>query len=124
MVARMASHSWALLELKQHEECFKTGQIGGRVMTSTIDTDYLVIGAGAMATAFSNTLVSETDATVVLFDRYHQLGGHWITAYPFLRLHQRSTAYRVNSRPLGSDTIDRTGWNLYELATNGEVCAY
>ena len=32
----------------------------------------------------------------------------------------------MNSRPLGSDTIDRTGLNegLYELAGGAEVCAY
>ena len=32
----------------------------------------------------------------------------------------------MNSKALGADTIDATGWNkgLFELATNGEVCAY
>ena len=32
----------------------------------------------------------------------------------------------MNSRPLGSDTIDRTGLNegFYELAGGAEVCAY
>ena len=47
-------------------------------------------------------------------------------AYPFVRLHQPSAAYGVNSRQLGNDGIDLTGWNkgLYELATAGEVCAY
>lgn len=95
-------------------------------MTTTIDADYLVIGAGAMGMAFVDTLVSETDATVVVVDRYHRPGGHWTTAYPFVRLHQASAAYGVNSRPLGSGTIDGAGWNagLCELATNGEVCAY
>jgi NAD(P)-binding Rossmann-like domain len=96
------------------------------VVTTATETDYLVIGAGAMGMAFVDTLMSETDATVVLVDRYHRPGGHWTTAYPFVRLHQSSMAYGVNSRALGSDTIDRTGWNagLYELATDGELCAY
>jgi hypothetical protein len=91
-----------------------------------IETDYLVIGAGAMGMAFVDTLVSESDATAVVIDRYHRPGGHWTTAYPFVRLHQPSAAYGVNSRHLGSDGIDLTGWNkgLYELATAGEVCAY
>ncbi len=37
-----------------------------------------------------------------------------------------SAYYGVNSRKLGSDTIDRSGWNegYYELATGAEVCAY
>jgi hypothetical protein len=95
-------------------------------MTTKIDTDYLVIGAGAMGMAFIDTLVSETDATVVVVDRYHRPGGHWTTAYPFVRLHQASAAYGVNSRPLGSGAIDCIGWNAgyFELATGDEVCAY
>ncbi|MBV8860417.1 MAG: NAD(P)/FAD-dependent oxidoreductase, partial [Mycobacterium sp.] len=53
-------------------------------------------------------------------------GGHWTRAYPFVRLHQPSAYYGVNSRELGSDSIDRIGWNegLYELATGSQVCAY
>ncbi len=95
----------------------------------TIEADYLVIGAGAMGMAFTDTMVSETsetDVRVVLVDRNHQPGGHWTMAYPFVRLHQPSAFYGVNSLNLGSDTIDRVGWNkgLYELATAGEVCAY
>ena len=39
-------------------------------MTS-IEADYLVIGAGAMGMAFVDTLLTETDATVVLVDENH-----------------------------------------------------
>ena len=93
---------------------------------ATIEADYLVIGAGATAMAFVDTLVAETTATVAVVDRNHQPGGHWTTAYPFVRLHQPSAYYGVNSRPLGSDTIDSTGLNkgFYELAGGAEVCAY
>jgi cation diffusion facilitator CzcD-associated flavoprotein CzcO len=92
----------------------------------TIETDYLVVGAGATGMAFTDTLVAETDAQVVVVDRGHAPGGHWTSAYPFVRLHQPSAYYGVNSHALGSDTIDQVGWNegLYELATMGEVCAY
>lgn len=92
----------------------------------TIETDYLVVGAGAMGMAFIDTLVTETQARVVLVDRNHQPGGHWTMAYPFVRLHQPSAFYGVNSRELGSGAIDQVGWNkgLFELATAGEVCAY
>jgi NAD(P)-binding Rossmann-like domain len=92
----------------------------------TIEADYLVVGAGAMGMAFTDTLVAETEASVVVVDRGHQPGGHWITAYPFVRLHQPSAFYGVNSRKLGSEVIDAIGWNqgLYELATGAEVCAY
>jgi hypothetical protein len=95
-------------------------------MTGTVQADYLIVGAGAMGMAFADVLMTETEATVVMVDRHHQPGGHWNDAYPFVRLHQPSSFYGVNSRKLGSDTIDATGWNkgLYELATNSEVCAY
>lgn len=95
-------------------------------MTEQLEADYLVVGGGAMGMAFTDVLMHETDATVVMVDRRHQVGGHWNVAYPFVRLHQPSAFYGVNSRPLGSDTIDTRGWNkgLYELATSSEVCAY
>lgn len=95
-------------------------------MGRPIEADYLVVGAGAMGMAFTDTLVSETDATVVVVDRNHQPGGHWTMAYPFVRLHQPSAYYGVNSRDLGSNTIDQTGLNAgyYELACGAEVCAY
>jgi hypothetical protein len=91
-----------------------------------VEADYLVIGTGAMGMAFTDVLLSETDATVALVDRHHRPGGHWNDAYPFVRLHQPSSFYGVNSAKLGNDTIDTVGWNkgLYELATNGEVCSY
>lgn len=92
----------------------------------TIEADYLVVGAGAMGLAFVDTLVTETDATVVMVDRNDQPGGHWTVAYPFVRLHQPSAYYGVNSRNLGTDTIDETGINagFYELAGGAEVCTY
>lgn len=94
--------------------------------TTSLSADYLVIGGGAMGMAFTDVLISETDATVIMVDKHHQPGGHWNDAYPYVRLHQPSSFYGVNSRNLGSDIIDQTGWNrgLYELATNSEVCAY
>ena len=95
-------------------------------MTS-IEADYLVVGAGAMGMAFVDTLLTETDATIVLVDENHQPGGHWNAVYPFVRLHQPSAYYGVNSHALGNeDSIDRTGFNagFFELATGHEVCAY
>ncbi|MFP1152269.1 NAD(P)/FAD-dependent oxidoreductase [Mycobacterium sherrisii] len=94
-----------------------------------IEADYLVIGAGAMGMAFVDTLLtetSETSARVVMVDRNAAPGGHWNAAYPFVRLHQPSAFYGVNSLRLGRDTIERTGWNegLYELASAEEVLGY
>lgn len=61
-----------------------------------IEADYLVVGAGAMGMAFADTVITESDATVVIVDRNDQPGGHWLTAYPFVRLHQPSAYYGVN----------------------------
>lgn len=95
-------------------------------MTETISPDYLVIGAGAMGIAFIDTLITDTNATVAVVDRYARPGGHWTIAYPFVRLHQPSAFYGVNSRPLGEERIDQVGLNkgMSELATADEICAY
>ena len=91
-----------------------------------IETDYLIIGAGATAMAFVDTLLMETNARIVMVDRHDRPGGHWNDAYPFVRLHQPSTCYGVNSRELGSGTKDTTTLNegLYELASGAEVVSY
>jgi NAD(P)-binding Rossmann-like domain len=93
---------------------------------ATIDTDYLIVGAGAAGMAFADSLIADSDADVVMVDRRHRPGGHWNDAYPFVRLHQPSAFYGVNSRMLGSDTIDEVGPNagFYERATAGEICDY
>ncbi|KAJ8107561.1 hypothetical protein OPT61_g8780 [Boeremia exigua] len=95
-------------------------------MAETISPDYLVIGAGAMAMAFVDTLISDTKATIAIVDRYSRPGGHWTIAYPYVTLHQPSNAYGVNSRLLGERTIDQVGLNkgLAELATGDEICGY
>ena len=91
-----------------------------------IETDYLVVGAGASGMAFADTLLAHTDAEVVLVDRRHRPGGHWLDAYPFVRLHQPSAYYGVESRPLGNDRIDEHGPNagFYERASAAEICDY
>ncbi|MCZ4315897.1 NAD(P)-binding protein [Comamonadaceae bacterium G21597-S1] len=92
----------------------------------TIETDYLIIGAGASGLCVADVLVAESNASMLIVDRHDQPGGHWNHAYPFVRLHQPSATYGVNSLPLGQDRIDPDGLNrgLYELATGPEVLAY
>lgn len=92
----------------------------------TLETDCLVIGAGAMSLAFVDTILDETDADVVIVDRYDKPGGHWRIAYDFVRLHQPSDFYGVNSRPLGSGQVETHGHNagLLELATVEEIRDY
>ena len=92
-----------------------------------MDSDYLIVGAGAMGMAFADTILNETEAaTVTIVDKHARPGGHWNDAYPFVRLHQPSAFYGVNSRPLGDDRIDVVGWNagMYELASGAEVLTY
>ena len=97
-----------------------------REIETRLTADYLVIGSGAMGMAFTDVLTTETDATVVMVDGHHRPGGHWNDAYPYVRLHQPSSFYGVNSKVLGTDLKDQTGWNagLYELASGAEVCSY
>jgi hypothetical protein len=91
-----------------------------------INTDYLVVGAGASGLAFADALVAEADVEVTLIDRRRASGGHWLDSYPFVRLHTPSAFYGVNSLALGGDRIDQDGENAgyYERATGEEVCAY
>ena len=92
----------------------------------SIETDYLVVGCGAAGMAFADSLIDASRADIVMVDRRHAPGGHWLEAYPFVRLHQPSSFYGVNSLPLGRETIDRDGPNagFYERASAAEICAY
>jgi len=95
-------------------------------MAELIETDYLVVGAGAAGMTLTDALVSHSDASVTLVERRHAPGGHWLDAYPFVRLHQPSAFYGVDSVPLGKDAIDRAGLNagFYEMASADELRAY
>lgn len=95
-------------------------------MTTKLEADYLVVGAGAMGMAFVDALLDHTDARVILVDRRHGVGGHWLEAYPFVRLHQASQFYGVASTPLGGGHIQQQGpeAGLHERATGAEVVAY
>lgn len=92
----------------------------------TLEADYVIVGAGAVAMAFADTILSDTDASIIMVDRRHKPGGHWNDSYPFVRLHGPSINYGVNSRPLGAGRIDQVGLNkgLHELASGHEICAY
>jgi hypothetical protein len=95
--------------------------------TRTLETDYLVIGCGAAGMAFTDALLDASpQADIVMVDRRHAPGGHWLEAYPFVRLHQPSAYYGVNSMPLGNDTLDTDGPNsgMYERAGVAEICGY
>lgn len=91
-----------------------------------VEADYLIVGSGAVGMAFADVLVTETQASMVIVDRHHAPGGHWNDAYSFVRLHQPSAYYGVNSRPLGSDAQDTSRLNLgmCDRATSSELLHY
>lgn len=91
-----------------------------------LETDYLIIGSGAVGMAFADVLLTETDANIIIVDKHHKPGGHWNDAYSFVTLHQPSSFYGVSSRELCGGMIDKIGLNkgLSELASGAEVMAY
>jgi hypothetical protein len=91
-----------------------------------LDTDYLIIGSGAVGMAFADVLFHETQNSIVLVDRHAAPGGHWNDAYPFVRLHQPSAYYGVNSRALGDNAVDAGGLNqgMHARATSAELMGY
>ena len=93
---------------------------------SHLETDYLVVGAGALGMAFVDSLIARCDADVVVVDRRHRPGGHWLDAYPFVQLHQPSRYYGVDSTPLGRDRVepDGTDSESHERAGGAAICGY
>ncbi len=82
-----------------------------------IETDYLVLGAGAMSMGFVDIVLAE-DPTVqiVIVDRHANPGGHWNDAYPFVRLHQPAAFYGLSTIELGRGGDD--------LSSGAELVAY
>jgi cation diffusion facilitator CzcD-associated flavoprotein CzcO len=92
----------------------------------TLEADYLVVGAGAMGMGFTDALIDHADVRVVMVDRRHGVGGHWLGAYPFVRLHQASAFYGVGSTLLGGGLLQEHGpeAGLQERASCPEIVAY
>src|SRR3954468_5871206 len=92
----------------------------------TLETDYLVVGAGAMGMAFTDALIDHADVHVTLVDRRYAAGGHWHDAYPFVQLHQASLFYGVASTVLGTGSVQTRGpeEGLQERARQSQIQAY
>ena len=92
----------------------------------SVETDYLVVGAGAMGMAFTDALIDHADVHVTLVDRRHSSGGHWQDAYPFVQLHQASLFYGVASTVLGAGAVQQEGpeSGLQERARRSEIQHY
>lgn len=91
-----------------------------------VEADYVVVGGGAVGMSFVDVILAESDASVIMVDRRAHPGGHWNDAYSFVRLHQPSTFYGVNSTELSRGKRDERGPNvgMYELASGDEIRAY
>src|SRR3954454_16831160 len=91
-----------------------------------IETDYLVVGGGAFAMSFVDTLIEHSDADVVMIERRHRPGGHWLGSYPFLQQPEASRLYRVNPTSLGKDLVEVGGPEdgFFERASGTEICGY
>jgi len=110
-----------------------TGSSGVTVTTrpqQLLECDYLVVGAGTAGMSFVDTIITENpDATVVLLDRNSQAGGHWTQAYPFVKLHQPSCFYGVNSLPLGKTFVSKHGnikerYDIHDRVSGAEIVDY
>ena len=95
-------------------------------MAAELKAEYLIVGSGLVGMAFADTLLTETDASLIIVDRYAKPGGHWNMAYPFVTLHQPSAYFGVSSKELSRGDTDRIGLNkgMSDLATGAEICAY
>lgn len=81
------------------------------------ETDYLIIGAGAMGMAFADEIFTrQPNIKLTIVDRRAKAGGHWNDAYPFVGLHQPAAFYGVNSLTLGNGSSD--------LSSKTEILAY
>ncbi|MDX1448343.1 MAG: NAD(P)-binding protein [Acidimicrobiia bacterium] len=91
-----------------------------------VEADYLVVGAGAAGMAFVDALIHNAEVQVAIVDRRHGAGGHWLDAYPFVRLHQASEFYGVVSTPLGNGGLQTEGpeTGMHHRAPAAEIVAY
>lgn len=85
--------------------------------TQHLETDYLILGAGAMSMGFADVILTEDPtAQIVMVDRHANPGGHWNDAYPFVRLHQPAVYYGLVSTDLGQGGED--------LSSGADLLAY
>jgi len=91
--------------------------------TIKLETDYLVVGGGAMGMAFVDEMLfgsskygNNQNTEFIIVDKHAKPGGHWNDAYQFVTLHQPSAYYGVNSKPLGEGGKD--------LVSKSQILAY
>lgn len=122
------------LALLFHQEVRVIGRYGGAAfrrdlrihVTTNLQADYVIAGSGAVGMAFADIILTESNATVIIIDRYAKPGGHWNVAYPFVTLHQPASFYGVSSAELSGGRLEQGGLNdgLAEMSSGAAVSAY
>ena len=60
------------------------------------DYDYVVVGGGMTGCGIVAELLEfRPNASILIMDKQHQLGGHWNFAYPYVRLHNFTSYYTL-----------------------------
>eukprot|EP00531_Pseudo-nitzschia_arenysensis_P000140 CAMPEP_0116115250 /NCGR_PEP_ID=MMETSP0329-20121206/407_1 /TAXON_ID=697910 /ORGANISM="Pseudo-nitzschia arenysensis, Strain B593" /LENGTH=517 /DNA_ID=CAMNT_0003608671 /DNA_START=57 /DNA_END=1610 /DNA_ORIENTATION=- len=88
-----------------------------------LECDYLVVGAGAAAMSFVDTIMTHSDRTVIIVDKKANPGGHWNHAYDFVKLHQAACFYGVPSEKLERDGQGATS-KFKDLSSKKEILEY
>ena len=81
-----------------------------------LECDYFVIGCGASAMAFIDTILTESLYNIIVIDKRENPGGHWNDAYEFVTLHQPAAYYGINSEKLEKNKDD--------LSTKKDILEY
>ena len=91
-----------------------------------LDADYLVVGAGAVWNGVYGRVGGRVRRGCPGGGSAAPTGRPLERRLSICRLHQPSAYYGVNSRALGSDSIDERGPNagFYERASGAEICDY
>jgi hypothetical protein len=97
--------------------------IGAPIVTRSIETDYLVVGAGAMGMAFTDALIDNADVHVTLVDQRHAAGGHWQDAYLSSSFTRRRFSWGC-VYGLGTGTIQRDRRLACRRARQSEIQSY
>ena len=102
----------------------------------TMSCDYLVVGGGATGMAFVDTLLnhyhnsststssSPQSLSVIMVDKHPTPGGQWHDSYKFVRLHQPSSMYGVETMKLEPTPYDNNNSNKTHRATRMEILDY
>ena len=88
--------------------------------------DYLIVGAGASGMGFADVMVAQSTATMAMIDSHEAPGGHWNDAYSYVRLHQPSYYYGVESLQLGDLIVQQEGLSkgLLHAASAAQILQY